>query len=119
MCVGLLVSAMVSTSEKAVPFLVMVTLVQVVLSGGLVALGGKAGLSQVAWFAPSRWGFAATASTVNLNVLTPHGGITDPLWNQAPGTWLRDVGLLVALAVLFTLITWLRLLRLGPRRRKT
>ncbi|HWM96110.1 MAG TPA: FHA domain-containing protein, partial [Streptosporangiaceae bacterium] len=33
MCLGLLVSAMVSTSEKAMPFLVLFTMVQVVLSG--------------------------------------------------------------------------------------
>ena len=33
--------------------------------------------------APSRWGFAAAATTVNLNTITPPiGAIIDPLWNQ-------------------------------------
>jgi ABC-type multidrug transport system ATPase subunit len=115
MCVGLLVSAMVSTSEKAVPFLVMITLVQVVLSGGLVKLG--TGLAQVAWLAPSRWGFAATASTVDFNAF-PHNQIADSLYGRTAGAWLRDVGVLVGLAVLYSFITWIRLRRLGPRRRK-
>jgi hypothetical protein len=115
MCVGLLVSAMVSTSEKAVPFLVMITLVQVVLCGGLVKL--QTGLAQVAWIAPSRWGFAATASTVNFNAF-PRNPLADPLYAPTPAAWLRDVGVLVGLALLYSMITWMRLRRLGPRRRK-
>ena len=118
MCVGLLVSALVSTSEKAVPFLVMLTLAQVILSGALVPLAGKAGLEQLAWLAPSRWGFGALASTVNLNVISPAGTTTDPVWNQSAGNWLHDMGLVIALAVLYMLITWYSLHRLGPRRRK-
>jgi ABC-type multidrug transport system permease subunit len=35
MCLGLLVSALVSTSEKAMPLLVLLTMVQVILSGGV------------------------------------------------------------------------------------
>ena len=31
---------------------------QVILSGGVLSLDGKAGLDQLAWIAPSRWGFA-------------------------------------------------------------
>jgi ABC-type multidrug transport system ATPase subunit/pSer/pThr/pTyr-binding forkhead associated (FHA) protein len=118
MCLGLLVSALVSTAEKAVPFLVMITFAQVILSGGLVKVAGKAGLAQIAWFAPSRWGYAALASTANLNVTTPRGAINDPAWNQTAATWLHDMGFLVGLIVLFLLITWVFLRRLGPRRRK-
>ena len=119
MCLGLLVSAMVSTSEKAMPFLVLLTMLQVILSGGVVSLVGKPGLEQLAYIAPSRWGFGAVASTVNLNVIgVVAPGSTDPLWAQTPANWLKDMGMLIALAVLFTLITWLRMRRLGPRRRK-
>jgi ABC-type multidrug transport system ATPase subunit len=121
MCLGLLVSALVSTSEKAMPFLVLLTMIQVILSGGVVALAGKAGLSQLAWISPSRWGFGAVASTSNLNVLTPAGGagnFTDPIWQHTAGTWLRDMGALVGLAVIFALIAWFQMRRLGPRRRK-
>ena len=119
MCLGLLVSAAVSTSEKAMPFLVLLTMAQVILSGGVVSLVGKPGLQQLAYIAPSRWGFGAVASTVNLNVIgVVAPGSTDPLWAQSPGNWLHDMGLLIGLGVVFTLITWLRMRRLGPRRRK-
>jgi ABC-type multidrug transport system ATPase subunit/uncharacterized membrane protein YuzA (DUF378 family) len=117
MCVGLVVSAMVSTSEKAVPFLVMITLVQVVLCGGLVKL--QTGLAQVAWIAPSRWGFAATASTVDFNTIIPRNPLADNLYSPTATAWLRDVGVLVGLAALYSIITWMRLRRLGPRRRKS
>ena len=70
MCLGLLVSAMVSTSEKAMPFLVLFTMVQVVLSGYVVPLANNVGLKQLAVISPSRWGLAAAASTVNLNLIT-------------------------------------------------
>ena len=119
MCLGLLVSAMVSTSEKAMPFLVLLTMIQVILSGGVVSLANKAGLSELAWLSPSRWGFGAAAATTNLNVINPPApGSTDPLWTHSSGNWLRDMGVMILLAVIFTLFTWMRLRRLGPRRRK-
>ena len=119
MCLGLLVSASVSTSEKAMPFLVLLTMAQVILSGGVVSLVGKQGLEQLAYIAPSRWGFGAVASTVNLNVIgVVAPGSSDPLWAQTAGNWLHDMGILIGLGVLFSLFAWLRLRRLGPRRRK-
>ena len=118
MCLGLMVSALVDTSEKAVPFLVMLVVGQIVLSGGVVPLAGIAGLSQASWIAPARWALAAAASTVNLNPLTPVTAAADPLWNHTSATWLRDVGFTLALGVVFLIVTWIQLRRLGPRRRK-
>jgi ABC-type multidrug transport system ATPase subunit/ABC-type multidrug transport system permease subunit len=119
MCLGLLVSAMVSTSEKAMPFLVLFTMVQVVLSGYVVPLANNPGLKQFSMIAPSRWGFAAPASTVNLNVLTPRGqGVVDPLWTQTSSNWLRDMGVMIGLAAIFALLAYVKLRTLGPRRRK-
>ncbi|MGH3189681.1 MAG: FHA domain-containing protein [Streptosporangiaceae bacterium] len=116
MCLGLLVSALVSTSEKAVPFLVMLTLLQVVLSGGLLKLG--TGLKQFAYIAPSRWGFGAAASTINFNAFQAAKPIADSFYDPTAADWLRDVVALIGLAALFSLITWIRLNSLGPRRRK-
>jgi ABC-type multidrug transport system ATPase subunit len=118
MCLGLLVSAFVSTSEKAMPFLVMLTMFQVILSGGVLPFNGMAGLSQLSWIAPARWGFAAGASTVNLNGigLLP-GTDADPLWTTSSADWLRDVGITAGLGLLYLLVTWIQLRRLGPRRR--
>jgi len=119
MCLGLLVSSLVSTSEKAMPFLVLLTMVQVILSGGVLSLSGKAGLTQLAWVAPARWGFAALASTANLNLINPAAGnFTDPLWDHTAATWLKDMGLMLALAVIFALLAWIRMRRLSPRRRR-
>jgi ABC transport system ATP-binding/permease protein len=118
MCLGLLVSAFVSTSEKAMPFLVMLTMFQVILSGGVLPFNGMAGLAQLSWIAPARWGFAAGASTVNLNAigLLP-GTDADPLWTTSSADWLRDVGITAGLGLLYLLVTWIQLGRLGPRRR--
>jgi ABC transport system ATP-binding/permease protein len=120
MCLGLLVSALVSTSEKAMPVLVLLTMIQVILSGSVLPLSGKTGLSQLAYLAPARWGFGAVASTTNLNVITPTlGNIIDPLWAHSASNWLRDMGIMIGLAAIFMVIAALRLRRLGPRRRKT
>jgi len=119
MCLGLLVSSLVSTSEKAMPFLVLLTMVQVILSGGVLSLSGKAGLTQLAWLAPARWGFGAAASTSNLNVINPSAGnFTDPLWNHTAKAWLIDMGLTMGLAVIYALLTWMKLRRIGPRQRR-
>jgi ABC transport system ATP-binding/permease protein len=119
MCLGLFVSAIVSTSEKAMPFLVLFTMVQVVLSGGVVPLHNNAGLEQLAMIAPSRWGLAAAATTVNLNKINPPiGAINDPLWIQTSQHWLRDIGIMIGLSVIFALLAYIKLRTLGPRRRK-
>jgi hypothetical protein len=94
-------------------------MVQVVLSGYVVPLANNAGLKQLSVISPSRWGLAATASTVNLNVITPLGqGVIDPLWNQTSQNWLRDMGIMVGLAAIFALLAYIKLRTLGPRRRK-
>ena len=115
MCLGLLVSALVSTSEKAMPFLVLLTMVQVILSGGVpVAL--YFGLTAVA---PARWGFGAVASTANLNVTSPiQINSSDKLWDHTSSQWLTDMWVMVGLALLFVLLAWYFVHRQGPRRRK-
>jgi ABC-type multidrug transport system ATPase subunit len=119
MALGLLVSSIVSTSEKAMPLLVMLAIAQVILSGGVLPLNGKVGLNQLSWIAPSRWGFAATASTVKLNVISPPvAGLPDPVWDHKPGVWLLDMGLMVVLALVFTIIAWRRLVGLSPGRKR-
>jgi ABC-type multidrug transport system ATPase subunit len=117
MCLGLFVSAIVSTSEKAMPFLVLFTMIQVVLSGYVVPLADNVGLKQLSVIAPSRWGLAATASTVNLNQISQAPPF-DPLWKQTSANWLRDMGIMAGLAVIFALLAYIKLRTLGPRRRK-
>jgi ABC-type multidrug transport system ATPase subunit len=112
MTLGLMVSALVSSSEKTMQALVMLTLVQVMLSGGVLALG--IGLKQLAYLAPARWGFAATAATVNLNAIMPAGATTDPLWAHRPSAWLTAIAAQIVLAAVFVLIAWWQLMRISP-----
>jgi ABC transport system ATP-binding/permease protein len=120
MTVGLLISALVNSSDKTMPLLVVAVLVQVVLSGGVFPLNGKAGIEQFSWLSPSRWGFGAAASTSNLNQISPAtaGFKPDPLWNHSPHVWLLDMAMQVVLAAVFIWLTWRRLGRVGPGRRR-
>jgi ABC transport system ATP-binding/permease protein len=119
MALGLLISAAVNTSEKTMPLLMAVVVVQVVLTGGIFSLAGKVGIEQLAWLSPSRWGFAAAASTAKLNSLVPPapGAAVDTLWRHHGGTWLLDMGVLLALGLCYALLSWWRLLRQGPGRK--
>jgi len=96
----------------------MLTMFQVILSGGVLPFNGMTGLSQLSWIAPARWGFAAGASTVNLNAigLLP-GTDADPLWTTSSADWLRDVGNHSRARAPLPAGPWVKLRRLGPRRR--
>jgi ABC transport system ATP-binding/permease protein len=176
MALGLLLSSLVDTSDKAMPLLVVVVMFQVVLSGGIFPLHGKVGLEEASWLSPSRWGYAAAGATVNLNEVIPptdagaavrlvrgpagvpavgsavtaakvaatkvaaarsgptptpaatatpaavtptaSSSSSDPFWDHTARTWLTDMACLLALAVAFSLLTWRRLAKMGPVRRK-
>jgi hypothetical protein len=118
MAIGLLVSSAVSTTERAMPLVFLLVMIQVVMAGSFIPINGKPGLEQVAWLTPSRWGFAASASSVDLNKITPLPSASqDPLWQHTAHTWLLDIGSMVALLVLYSALTWWRLLKLGPLKR--
>jgi hypothetical protein len=77
-------------------------------------IGSRVGLEQIAWLVPSRWGFAALASTVDLhdvNVLAA----SDDSWKHSSGRWLLDMGLLVGLGVAATAALRWRLRRPAHR----
>jgi ABC transport system ATP-binding/permease protein len=117
MVIGLLTSSLVSTAERAMPLVFLLVMIQVVTTGGIFAIHGTAGLEQIAWFTPSRWGFAASASTVDLNAILPRGSNADPLWNHTSHAWLLDMGAMVVLLFFYSALTWWRLLKLGPLKR--
>jgi ABC-type multidrug transport system ATPase subunit len=120
MTVGLLISALVNSSDKTMPLMVIAVLVQVVLSGGVFPLVGKVGLEQFGWLSPSRWSFGATAATSSLSQIAPlpMGMRTDPLWNHSPHIWLLDMAMPVLLTAGFICLTWWRLNRVSPGRRR-
>lgn len=98
MMLGLVVSALVRKEEVTMPLLVLLAIVQVVFCGALLTLDGVAVLGQLSWFVPSRWAFGAMAGTIDLVRLAPDK--TDPLFRHDTGTWLLDMGMLLALSVL-------------------
>ncbi|CAM3386868.1 ATP-binding cassette domain-containing protein [Tsukamurella hominis] len=111
--VGLLISALARSSEQVMPMLVVVVMVQLVMSGGLFTLHDRVGLEQISWLFPSRWGFAASASTVELQKQIdavsgrPTMQAIDPLWDSTPLQWGISIGVLALMAVvLWTATRW-------------
>lgn len=117
LALGLLVSVAVNTSEKTLPLLIVLSMAQLVLTGGLVRLPGTPVLEQLSYISPSRWGFGAGAATLDLDTLSPHTGAPDPLWKNTLGTWLLDMGVVAGLGAAFLALAWYRLYQLRPRRR--
>jgi ABC-type multidrug transport system ATPase subunit/pSer/pThr/pTyr-binding forkhead associated (FHA) protein len=110
---GLLVSALVRTTEQTTPVLVVAVMAQLVLSGGLFELNGQMVLEQVSWLSPTRWGFAAGAGTVDLQHIVL---MQDGLWAHTSSSWWRAVGLLCTQALLLTMAARLALRRHEPGR---
>ncbi|ABW12589.1 FHA modulated ABC efflux pump with fused ATPase and integral membrane subunits [Parafrankia sp. EAN1pec] len=121
MMIGLLVSTLVDNADKTMPVLVLVTMAQLVLSGGLVSLSGRMVMEQVAWIAPARWGFAALASTDDLNEVSKLGNEvlrTDPadsLWEHSAGIWVLDIALGLVLAAAALALTSVTLRHIDPK----
>ncbi|MFK8909601.1 FHA domain-containing protein [Streptomyces sp. YS-3] len=101
MMLGLLVSALVRKEEVTMPLLVLLAIVQVVFCGALLKLHGVPGIEQLAWLVPSRWALGGMAGTIGLSRIVPGELTGDPLFRHDAGVWLLDMGMLVALSVLF------------------
>lgn len=112
---GLLVSALVRTVDQTTPVLVVSVMAQLVLSGGLFELHGQKVLEQISWMAPTRWGFAAGASTVDLLHMVP---INDPLWVHTVSAWWRSIVLLVVQVVILAVGARFAMLRREPHRQR-
>jgi ABC transport system ATP-binding/permease protein len=121
MCLGLLLSCAVATSEQSTLLMFPIVIVQVIMTGGAVPVD-KNGLKQVAWFFPARWGFGSAASTVNLSRISVPSGQPvpphpDPVWAHDARTWITDMALQIVLAAAFAAIAWIRLAKQGPLKR--
>jgi hypothetical protein len=100
--VGLALSSMAKTSEQIMPLLVVAVMSQLVFSGGMIPVTGRAGLDQLSWITPARWGFATTASTVGLtDLVKPPIMPDDSLWKHTSGAWLFNMAMLAGLSVFY------------------
>jgi hypothetical protein len=118
---GLVVSTLVDSADKTMPLLVLLTMAQLVVSGGLVPITGKVGLQQVSWIFPARWGYAAVGSSIDLNRVLRTGdshfktGPSDPLWNHAASTYLTDVVYCLVIGLVAVLVCAALLRRGDPK----
>ena len=71
---GLVLSSLARSNEQIMPLLVVSLMAQLVLSGGMVPVTNRIFLDQLSWTMPSRWGYAASASTVDLWTLDARSG---------------------------------------------
>jgi hypothetical protein len=96
-------------------------MVQLVLHGGLIPVLDRDVLNALSKAVPGRWGFAAGASGIDLQVLLAPGRPPtappvqhDPLWTHRKAQWATDMSVLALFGVAFSLIAALRL-RTGRR----
>ena len=125
---GLLISALVSTSEKAMALIPVVFVASWLFSGAAVDLQTKPIMRDIAYLTTANWGMSAAASTADLRTLEGNpciggggasgSGLTvrnagtprsiapthcDAGWSRGLGTWAWDMFMLVALGVLLAL----------------
>ncbi|OBK51734.1 FHA domain-containing protein [Mycobacterium kubicae] len=119
MIIGLLISAWIGNADRGMPLLVLVVMAELVLCGGMFGVRGRIPLEQLAWLSPSRWGFAMSASTVDLNDLrrTIPGGEQDPLWDYKVSSWVWAAVACAVQALVLMLLIALRLRQLDPQRK--
>ncbi|MEB4209457.1 ATP-binding cassette domain-containing protein [Mycobacterium sp. 94-17] len=106
--IGLALSSLGTSLREVLPLVVPVILASALFNGSLVQLVSRWGLQQISWFVPAQWGFAATASTVNLHKVDSLAA--DVLtWTHYSGWWVFDMGMLVLFGVLAAGFTLYRL----------
>ncbi len=101
---GLAISAVARTGDQVIVLLAITLMAQLVLAGGFIPVTGRPMMEALAWLAPGRWGFAATASTADLTHLVA-GIAEDTHWQHTPGTWLISMAALGILGALFAAVT--------------
>ncbi len=111
---GLLLSSLVRSSEQVMPVLVLAIMVQLVFSGGLIQISGRAVLSQISWIFPSRWGYSAAADTVDIHRISPAVS-RDAQWNHDAAQWVNSCLMLIVLSVVFLLLAVWRISESGER----
>jgi ABC transport system ATP-binding/permease protein len=99
---GLALSAVAKSNDQIMPLLVVAVMSQLVFSGGMIPVTARIGLDQMSWVTPARWGFAASASTVDLTTLQP-GPQTpkDSHWEHNASTWWFDIGMLAVISFFY------------------
>jgi ABC transport system ATP-binding/permease protein len=104
---GMALSALAQSQDQVMPMLVVSIMSQLVFSGGMIWVTDRILLDQLSWATPARWGYAASASTINIDKLV--SGPTSPKdqhWAHKPSAWLFDMAMLAVLCVVYSSIVW-------------
>ncbi|AXE37404.1 ATP-binding cassette domain-containing protein [Acidipropionibacterium virtanenii] len=111
--IGLLISALVSTSEQVMPAMVVAVMAQLVLCGGIIEVSGRTFMEILALPMPGRWGYAQAAGTIDLQKirLDGPGAVKDRLWDHDLQSWLIGCGAVVAICLVAWVATALVLRR--------
>lgn len=105
---GLVLSSVARSNEQIMPLLVVSLMLQLVLAGGMIPVTDRIVLDQLSWAVPARWGYAASAATVNLRELVP-GSLSpeDSHWTHSRDAWLFDMAMLATLSVVYSgIVRW-------------
>ena len=108
MILGLLLSALVRSSEQAMPLLIIVLMAQLVLNGGLLPLAGRPFVYELSVLIVAKWGFAMVASSVDLQNISPQVK-EDMFWDHTMGMWVLSAAAIVAFGIIFAAMTRVRL----------
>ena len=100
---GLMLSAVAQTTEQIMPLLVVSIMSQLVLAGGMIPVTGRAGLNQLSWLTPGRWGYAAGASSIDFPDLVKVKQIptNDPIWQHSKHIFFFDMAMLATLSLFY------------------
>jgi ABC transport system ATP-binding/permease protein len=113
--VALAFSSLASYSEQLLLMAVLIVLISVVFAGAMFPIAGRFGLELISWLVPSRWGFAASASTVDVHAVNLLAA-SDDSWTHSSSRWLSDMGMLVGVGVVAAASLRWRLRRPARRR---
>ena len=106
--VGLAVSTVGNSLREVLPLVLPVILASLLFAGGLVPLVGTWGYDQISWFIPAQWGFAASASTVDLHRVDELA-VNAQMWAHYSGWWVFDMGVLLVFGAIWAGVVRYRL----------
>jgi ABC-type multidrug transport system ATPase subunit len=113
---GLALSAVIPTREATLPVLVIVTMVQIVLSGAIPLRWSE--IDDILGLAvPAHWAFNALAALTDLSALL--GPAADTTWDTGASVVWTSIWVLVGMAVALVVIATLLLRRSDPGRRSS
>ncbi|MCV7353790.1 ATP-binding cassette domain-containing protein [Mycobacterium parmense] len=109
---GLLLSTLGKSLREVLPLVVPVVLASALFAGGLISLVGTWGYDQISWLVPAQWGFAASASVVDLRRVDTLAADVE-MWTHYSGWWVFDITMLVFFGAVLAGLTRYRLRRPG------